>query len=166
MLFSSPRHPVIDTLRHSTLDPSFRSHSGICTAEKNVGMRIIKIVAILALVQGVAGILRAFQWIDVGGDLMGQGLFLLPLTGAIAIARGAFIAVIALSFILFACGLLLEQGWAKWLGIVVAVINLLLVFSLLMQGESLARAVPWVVIPALILIYLTANGEQELGGNR
>jgi hypothetical protein len=63
--------------------------------------------------------LRAFQWFDAGGDLMGKGLFLLPLTGAIAIARGALIGAIALSFIIFACGLFFEQSWAKSLGIVV-----------------------------------------------
>ena len=115
------------------------------------------IVAILALLQGVAGILRAFQWFDVGGDLMGQGLFLLPLTGVIAIARGVLVVTVALSFIVFACGLLLKQSWAKWMGIVAAVVSLLLVFSLLIQGESLARAVPWAVIPAIILIYLDGN---------
>ena len=124
------------------------------------------LVAILALLQGVAGILRAFQWFDAGGDLMGQGLFLLPLTGAIAIMRGALISAIALSFILFACGLFWGQSWAKWLGIVVAVINLLLVFSLLIQGESLARAVPWAVIPAIILIHLTGIRDREPAGNR
>lgn len=125
--------------------------------KRNVGMTII---AILAIVQGVAGILRALQWVDVGSDLMGKGLLLLPLTGAIAIARGALVAVIALSFILFACGLFLEQSWAKTFGIVVAVINLLLAFSLLIQGESLARAVPWVVIPAVILLYLTGSAVR------
>ena len=132
--------------------------------KRNAGMTIIVIVAILAIVQGVAGILRTFQWFEVGGDLMGKGLFLLPLTGVIAIARGALVAVIALSFILFACGLFFEQSWAKWLGIVVAVINLLLVFSLLIQGEPLARAVPWAVIPAIILIHLTsAMGSSAVG---
>jgi hypothetical protein len=130
---------------------------GSALQKRNTGMTII---AILAVVQGVAGLLRAFQWFDVGSDLMGKGLLLLPLTGAVAIARGALIAAIALSFILFACGLFLEQGWAKILGIVVAVINLLLAFSLLIQGESLARAVPWVVIPAVILFYLTGTAVR------
>ena len=126
----------------------------------------LRVVAILAFVQGAAGLLRAFQWIDIGGDLVGQGLFFLPLTGMMAIARGAFVALLALAFVLFACGLFLEQSWAKWLGITVAVVNLLLVFSLLMQGERFARAVPWAVIPALILLYLTAIGERAQGGHR
>jgi hypothetical protein len=125
--------------------------------KRNAGATI---VAILAIVQGVAGILRAFQWFDAGGDLMGKGLFLLPLTGVIAIARGALIAAIALSFIIFACGLFFEQSWAKPLGIVVAVIGLLLVLSLLIQGEPLARAFPWVVIPAVILVHLIAGGAK------
>ena len=123
------------------------------------------VVGILAIVQAVAGILRAFEWFDVGGDLMGKGLFLLPMTGIVAIARGALVAVIALSFVLFACGLLLGKSWAKPLGIVVAVINLLLAFSLLIQGESLARVVPWVVVPAVILIYLIGIAKREPSGN-
>ena len=123
------------------------------------------VVGILAIVQAVAGILRAFEWFDVGGDLMGKGLFLLPMTGIVAIARGALVAVIALSFVLLACGLLLGKSWAKPLGIVVAVINLLLAFSLLIQGESLARVVPWVVIPAVILIYLIGIAKREPSGN-
>jgi hypothetical protein len=117
----------------------------------------IKVVGILGIAQGVAGMSRAFQWFDVGGDLLGQGLLLLPMAGLITIGRGAVISLIALSFILFACGLLSEQRWAKPLGIVLAVVNLLLVFSLLIQGEPLARAVPWAVVPGIVLVYLTAT---------
>ena len=122
---------------------------------------VVTIIALLAIVQGVAGILRASHWFDAGGDLIGQGLFLLPLTGAIAMARGVLVAALSLSFIIFAAGLFLEQSWAKWLGIIVAVINLLLVVSLLIQGESLARAVPWAVIPAIILMHLTGTPAKE-----
>ena len=46
-------------------------------------------IAILAFVQAALGVFRAFQWFDVGADLLGQGLLLLPFVGVIAFARGA-----------------------------------------------------------------------------
>ena len=119
------------------------------------------IIAILALAQGVAGILRAFQWFDIGSDLMGQGLLLVPLAGMISIARGVLVTTLALLFIVFACGLFWQRSWARWLGIVLAITNLLLVLSLLLQGESLARALPWAVVPAIILIYLPADRRDK-----
>ena len=125
---------------------------------RNAGVTII---AILALAQGVAGILRAFQWFDIGSDLMGQGLLLVPLAGMISIARGVLVTTLALLFIVFACGLFWQRSWARWLGIVLAITNLLLVLSLLLQGESLARALPWAVVPAIILIYLPADRRDK-----
>ena len=117
------------------------------------------IIGVLAIVQAAAGILRAVHWVDAGGDLMGKGLFLMPLVGVMAMARGALVGTIAFLFFMFACGLFLRQSWARWLGIALAVINLLLVLSLLIQGESLARALPWVVVPTAILICLpSGNG--------
>ena len=61
--------------------------------KRNVGMTVI---AALALVQGVAGVLRALQWFDIGSDLMGQGLLILPLVGLVALGRGMLVAVLAL----------------------------------------------------------------------
>ena len=121
----------------------------------------IIVIGILAVIHAVAGILRAVQWFDIGSDLMGQGLLLVPLVGVIAIARGVFVTTLALLFIVFACGLFLRQSWARWLGIVLAITNLLLVLSLLLQGESLPRALPWAVVPAIILIYLPADRRDS-----
>lgn len=118
-------------------------------------------IAILALVHGVAGLLRAVQWFDIGSDLMGQGLLLVPLVGVITVARGVLVTTLALLFIVFACGLFWQRSWVRWLGIVLAITNLLLVLSLLLQGESLARALPWAVVPAIILIYLPAGGRNK-----
>ena len=41
-------------------------------------------VAILALVQGPAGVLRAAQWIHIGSDLAERGVLLLPIIGHLA----------------------------------------------------------------------------------
>jgi hypothetical protein len=128
---------------------------------------ILKVIAVLAVVQGVGGALRALQWLDMGSDLVGQGLVLLPVVGLLAFARGVIVALLAAGFLIFALGAFLRRSWTRGLGIVLSVVNLLLVVSLAIQGESLAAAVPWGVIPAVMLIYLlSAGGRTSLGGSR
>ena len=126
------------------------------TEDRGVSTAVL-VIGILAIIHAVAGVLRSVQWFDIGGDLMGQGLLLVPRVGVIAIARGVFVATLALLFIVFACALFLQRSWARWLGMALAITNLLLVLSLLLQGESLARALLWAVVPAIILIYLPAG---------
>ena len=121
------------------------------------------VVAALALVQSAAGVLRALRWFDIGVDLMGQGLLLLPVIGLVAIGRGALLALLALLLWVFACGALLRRSWARWLGIVLAIANLLLVASVVAQGEAPARAVVWSVVPVAMLGYLfSSSGRQAL----
>lgn len=126
----------------------------------------LKVVAVLAVLQSIAAVLRALQWFDVGSDMMGQGLLLLPLLGLIAIGRGMLVAVLALLFVAFACGALLQRHWARWLGICLAIVNLLLVLSVIIQGDTPVRALLWAIVPAVMLAYLTsAPGRQALKGN-
>jgi hypothetical protein len=40
-----------------------------------------KVIALLALIQGVFGLLRAYNWVQMGTNLFGQGLLLLPFVG-------------------------------------------------------------------------------------
>ena len=123
----------------------------------------LTVVAVLALVQSIAGVLRALQWFDVGSDLMGQGLLLLPLIGLVAIGRGVLVAALALLLLVFACGAWLQRSWARWLGIFLAIVNLLLVLSVATQGESPARALVWAIVPVVMLYYLrTPAGRQAL----
>lgn len=129
--------------------------------ERTIGLTV---VAVLALVQSVAGVLRALQWVDVGSDLLGQGLLIMPLIGLVAIGRGMLVAVLALSLLVFACGALLQRGWARWLGIFLAIVNLLMVLSVVSQGESPARALVWAIVPVAMLGYLFSSpGRQALG---
>jgi hypothetical protein len=122
-------------------------------------------VAALAVLQGVFGVLRALHWFDVGSDLMGQGLLLLPLIGVVAFLRGVLVGAIALLYVIFACGALLQKAWAWWHGLVAAVVNLLLVLSVVAQGEPIARNLLWAVIPLVILGYLfTAGVAQRANG--
>ena len=126
----------------------------------------LTVVAVLAAVQSIGVILRALEWFDIGSDLMEQGLLLVPLLGLIAIGRGMLVAVVALLFALFACGALLERRWARWFGVVLAIVNLLMVVSLIIQGEPPLRALIWAIVPVVMLGYLlSAPGQRALGEN-
>jgi hypothetical protein len=111
-------------------------------------------IAILALVQGVLGVFRAFEWFNGGADLLGQGLLILPLVGAVAFARGGLVIVLAMLYALFAVGLLLQKSWAWWLGLSVAAISILLVLNVVILGESVSRAGFWLIAPIIIAAYL------------
>jgi hypothetical protein len=121
----------------------------------------LKIMAFLAVVQGLAGMLRAFNWLQVGVNLFGQGLLLLPLVGAVAVLRSFFVSVVALLYILFAVGALLGKPWSRWLGLTAAIVNLLLVLSVVAQGASIVQAIAWSVIPLILVIYLSSNAARK-----
>ena len=121
------------------------------------------VIAVLAVTQGVLGILRAFKWFQFGAELSGQGILILPLMGALAFARGGLIVVIAILYVLFALGALAGKRWARWLGLVASLANGLLVLSLVIGGESVVRASFWAVVPVVIVWYLlTPAGRQAL----
>jgi hypothetical protein len=111
-------------------------------------------VAILALVQGVLGVFRAFEWFNIGADLFGQGLLILPLVGVVAFALGGLVNVLAILYVLFAVGMLLQKSWAWWLGLSVAAISILLVLNIIGQGEAVSRAAFWLIVPIIIAAYL------------
>jgi hypothetical protein len=116
--------------------------------KRTAGMTV---VAVLALVQSGLGVLRALHWFDFGSDLMGQGILLFPLMGAVAYLRGVLVAVIALLYVLFAWGVFLHRSWAWWLGMIAAVVNLLLVVSVIAQGEAVPQAIPWLIVPVILI---------------
>jgi hypothetical protein len=129
--------------------------------KRNAGMTII---AVLALVQSVLGVLRTLHWFDAGSDLMGQGLLLFPLMGVVAFFRGGFVAVIAILYVVFAYGVFVGRSWARWLGMVVASVTLLLAVSVVIQGESPVRALVWSIVPVIMICYLLSPaGRQALG---
>lgn len=120
-----------------------------------------KIMLWLAFVQGIAGLLRGFNWVRVGGDLFGQGLLLLPTMGALAVMRGVFIVTIALLYVLFVIGGLLRQNWGWWPCLTAAIINLVIVLGALAQGASVLEAIAWSFIPVILLIYFFSQREAE-----
>lgn len=124
-----------------------------------------KIILFLALVQGIAGLLRAFNWVQIGVDLFGQGVLLLPFMAAMAIMRGMFVSAVALLYVLFVVCALLGKSWAKWFCLTAVIINLLLVLSGLIQGAFLLDVIAWSVIPVILLFYIfSESGRAELKG--
>ena len=125
----------------------------------------LKIIMLLALVQGLAGLLRGFNWIQIGVDLFGKGILLLPLVGTFSIMHGLFIWGVALLYVSFVLGALLGGRWAWWSCLIAAVVNLLLALSAFVQGASLTELFAWSVIPAILLFYLFSQmGRDALKG--
>ena len=53
-----------------------------------------------------------------------------------AVARGVFISIVALLYVLFAIGVFLGKSWAWWPCITAVIINLFLVVGVLVQGRA------------------------------
>ncbi len=122
----------------------------------------VTVIAVLAIAQAVFGVLRALGWFQIGSDFLGRGLLVLPLMGLAAYARGFLVAGIALLYVAFAFGAYARKGWAWSLGVTVAIINLLLVLSVILQGESLVRGVAWLIVPLVIVWYLFSAAGREV----
>lgn len=102
---------------------------------------------------------------QVGVDILGQGLLLLPFIGVVAVMRGLLIAVVALLYVLFVFGALAVRSWARWIGLAAALVNLLLVVSVLSQGSPVAQAIAWAAIPVILTCYLfSPTGRDALKG--
>ena len=125
----------------------------------------LKIIMLLALVQGLAGLLRGFNWIQIGVDLFGRGILLLPLVGTFSIMHGLFIWGVALLYVSFVLGALLGSRWAWWSCLIAVAVNLFLALSAFVQGASLTELIAWSVIPAILIFYLFSQmGRDALKG--
>jgi hypothetical protein len=113
-----------------------------------------KIILFLAFLQGVFGLLRAYDWVQFGVDLFGRGTLLLPSVGVIAVMSGLIISVVALLYLLSVFGALLEKPWAWWTGLIAVVLNLLLVLPSLAQGAPVLEVLAGSTIPVILLFYL------------
>ena len=121
----------------------------------------LKIIMLLALVQGLAGLLRGFNWIQIGVDLFGKGILLWPLVGGVAIMHGFFVGVVALLYVFFVLGALQGSRWAWWSCLIAAAVNLLLTLSALVQGAPLTEFIAWSVIPAILIFYLFSQMGRD-----
>ncbi len=121
----------------------------------------VTVIAVLAIVQAVLGVLRALGWFQMGSDLLSRGLLVLPVIGLMAYARGLTVAIVAVLYVGFALGAFVRKSWAWSLGMTVAIINSLLVLSAVTQGASLVQGVLWLIVPVVIFWYLLSGGGRE-----
>jgi hypothetical protein len=121
------------------------------------------VIAVLAVAQGIVGVLRALQWIHIGSDLVGHGVLLLPIVGLLALARGTLIAVLAILYITFAWGAIRHRRWASAIGLAAALLNGFAVANFLIVGEPAAQALPWAIVPVVLVLYvLSPAGHRAL----
>jgi hypothetical protein len=99
--------------------------------------------------------------VQIGVDLFGQGILLLPFVGVIAVMRGLLISVIALLYLLSVIGALLRSRWTWWVCLIAVVINLLLVLSAVAQGAALLEVIVWSAIPVILLFYLFSQSGRD-----
>jgi hypothetical protein len=124
----------------------------------------LTLVAALALLQGVLGLLRSFDIVRFGVKLTGQGVLLLPMLGILTAARGGLVAIIAVLYLVFAVGALRQDAWSWWVGLVAAFLNGLLVVNTMVQGAPIALSLLWAVVPLILVSYLFAPaGRRALG---
>ena len=120
------------------------------------------LIAVLATMQGIVGILRALEWFRVGIDMSMQGILLLPIVGAVVFTWGKLVLVIALCYIMFALGALFNQRWAWGLGLGVSLVTGLVVLSLMLKGAADIWSLLWLIVPLVLVWYLLSPvGRQE-----
>jgi hypothetical protein len=121
-----------------------------------------KVILFLALLQCIFGLLRAYNWVQIGFDLFGQGILILPFVGMIAVVRGMFISAIAFLYLLSAIGALLETNWARWACIAAVLLNLVVVAVAVIQGGPVWEGLAWSVIPVILLFNLFISPKRTV----
>ena len=123
----------------------------------------LTVVILLALAQTLFGAFRAVQWFELGSEQIERGIFALPLAGMLMMVRGGIVVVIALLYLAFVIGALARQGWAWWLGLTAAVLNVTLALWLMIDGAQVTSALITALIPIVLVCYLiTAAGRHAL----
>jgi hypothetical protein len=116
-------------------------------------------VTTLAVIQGLLAVLRAFAWFRAGAKLAGQSI---PLMDVLAYGVGKLVLATALLYFIFAAGVLLGKGWGWWSGLIAALLNGLLVWVALRDGERIAEPMFWLVVPVILICYLFSRfGRQH-----
>ena len=128
--------------------------------------RLAIVLAGLAVVQAVFGVLRALQWVRIGSDLVERGLLIVPVLGYVAIARGLLVGAIAILYLAFAWAALTRRPWAARAGVAAALLNGLLVVTALLAGGSVMAALVWAIVPAVLLLSLCSPAAKHLRGDR
>ena len=92
------------------------------------------VIASVGILLGILALFRAGEWFDVARQTEGKGIFIIPLTEIIVLARGWLVVLIAALYFLFAIGAFLQRRWARLLGLFLAIITMVAVLTLIPSG--------------------------------
>jgi hypothetical protein len=126
----------------------------------------VTIIIILAQVQAVVSALRATEWFRAGTEIMGRGLVLLPLLGAIVFMLGVLAVGVPLLYVLFAGAAFFGRRRAWTIGMFATVLNLLGVIAVALTGTSLSEILPRAAGAIVIFAYLIAPTTRRTLGAR
>ena len=76
-------------------------------------------------------------------ELAGQGSTVLPLMDVLAYGVGGLVLITAMFYLIFAAGTFLGKGWGWRSGLIAALLNGLLVWGVLSDGERIAEPIFW-----------------------
>jgi hypothetical protein len=124
-----------------------RAQSPSTVTPRPLGITLLAVLAGLAAIAHLAGALQDFGVIPAVGGA-GAGFFVAdPVDGVIALVAAAVSVAIA-------AGLWTEQSWARKAVVVIAALNILIIFFTRFEGgESWWNAVPGIIVNAAILLY-------------
>jgi len=122
----------------------------------------ITILAIVALVQGLFGLLGAFGIGAAGGMLAMLGGPVGMIAGFLGGIASFFLVIGPLFQLAFAWGAFQMQPWAWWLGIIGPVFTLIGALLKILGGASPGKVLMGVLIPLLIFLYLIQPSIRQL----
>ena len=114
----------------------------------------ITLLAIVALIQGIFGLLGAFGIATAGGALALLGGPVGMVAGFLGGIASFFLVIGPLFQLAFAWGALNMQPWAWWLGIIGPAFTLIGALLKIMGGAPPKKIVMGVLVPLLIFLYL------------
>jgi hypothetical protein len=121
-------------------------------------------IALLGILLGILALFRAGAWFDVARQTEGKGIFLIPLTEIIVLARGWLVVLVAALYFVFAIGAFLQRRWARILGLFLAIITIVTVLTLIPSGLISMGAIALSILSALLIFYLlSARGRRMFG---
>jgi hypothetical protein len=123
--------------------------------------RHMTIIASLALVQAFIVTLVASVWFGIASILSPDQGATSPLIVMLAGAKGGFLIVLAVMYLIFAVGASRIRDWAWWVGFLASILNVLYMVRALLAGLSVGIALLGMMIPLIIIWYLLSpTGRQ------
>lgn len=122
------------------------------------------IVAVLAVIQGMAGILGGFIFLQLASTFHQSGGGLSPLIVMLAEVKGWLWVALSAMYFIFAAAAWRRKSWAWGMGLSVSVLTVLYAVSALAKGGSVVVTSVWLIVPATIMAYLLSSaGRQAVG---